>query len=233
MLGSTDLTSDSAWLATALPGLFPPPCATAWLVPTLGFAPLPASEAAAIVNAVDRRRAEFAAGRNSARQALARLGVPEAVIPAGSDRAPAWPAGTVGSIAHAEGMALAVVGRAESILSVGVDIELTGRVHAELWPHILTPPETREAERRPPGERAPWATAVFAIKEAFYKFQYPLTRRWLNFSDVEVTTVDCPGTFSVRTTLPLKVGTEDLTQFAGRYVVGPKFTLAGIYRRLV
>ena len=232
MTSLTDPAPDAAWLEAVLAGLFPAPCATAWRIPSLAFAPLPEAEAAAIAHAVDRRRAEFAAGRNSARQALAQIGFPAAVIPAGPDRAPAWPPGAVGSIAHAEGMAVAVAARTEDMLSVGVDIEMTGRVHEELWPHILTLPETREAERRPRGERDTWATAVFVIKEAFYKFQYPLTRRWLNLSEVGVTTDDSAGTFSLRTSSPLKIGATETTEFAGQYAVGPQFTLAGIHLRL-
>jgi 4'-phosphopantetheinyl transferase EntD len=230
--GATPPALGAAWLEQALADLFPAPCATAWRIPTAAFAPLPPAEAAAIVRAVDRRRAEFAAGRDSARRALARVGLPEAVVPAGPDRAPIWPAGTVGSIAHAEGMAVAVAARAQDFLSLGVDIELSGRVQEELWPHILTEAEGKAARLRPAPERVPWATAIFAIKEAFYKFQYPLSRRWLHFREVEVETAASGGTFAVRTEQPLPVGPELLSEFSGRYIIGPTFTLAGIHHRL-
>ena len=232
MTSLTDPAPDAAWLEAVLAGLFPAPCATAWRIPSLAFAPLPEAEAAAIAHAVDRRRAEFAAGRNSARQALAQIGFPAAVIPAGPDRAPAWPPGAVGSIAHAEGMAVAVAARAQDFLSLGVDIELSGRVQEELWPHILTEAEGKAARLRPAPERVPWATAIFAIKEAFYKFQYPLSRRWLHFREVEVETAASGGTFAVRTEQPLPVGPELLSEFSGRYIIGPTFTLAGIHHRL-
>jgi 4'-phosphopantetheinyl transferase EntD len=32
----------------------------------------------------------------------------------------------------------------------------------------------------------PWECVVFSVKEAFYKAWFPLTRRWLDFLDVQV-----------------------------------------------
>src|SRR4051794_33065331 len=87
-------------------------------------APLHPSEEAGVADAVPPRRAEYAAARECARSALRRLGVPEAAVPAGPDRAPMWPTGIVGSMTHVDGYRAAAVGRAGSWTGIGIDAEV-------------------------------------------------------------------------------------------------------------
>ena len=49
------------------------------------------------------RKLEFNMGRAYARSALSKLGVHDADLPMGGDRAPVWPEGLTGSITHAAG----------------------------------------------------------------------------------------------------------------------------------
>ena len=62
--------------------------------------PLPPS----LSTAVAKRRSEYLAGRWCAREALAMLGM-EGIPALGPDRAPQWPAGSLGSITHSQGIA--------------------------------------------------------------------------------------------------------------------------------
>ncbi|MGW7821409.1 4'-phosphopantetheinyl transferase family protein [Streptomyces puniciscabiei] len=57
-------------------------------------------ETAHLRHALPKRRREFATARVCARRALQALGLPPAPIPPGSNGAPQWPAGVVGSITH-------------------------------------------------------------------------------------------------------------------------------------
>src|SRR5690349_17676802 len=69
---------------------------------------LDAGEAALVARGADKRRREFAGGRACARRALAALDAPSAALLVAAERAPAWPAGWVGSITHAAGYCGAV-----------------------------------------------------------------------------------------------------------------------------
>jgi 4'-phosphopantetheinyl transferase EntD len=80
-------------------------------------------EAATMARAVDKRRREFATGRNCARVALGRLGVPPVPIVRGERGAPVWPPGIVGSITHCDGYRAAAVARDRDVLAVGIDAE--------------------------------------------------------------------------------------------------------------
>ena len=154
--------------------------------------PLFPEEAACIVRAIPKRRREFAAGRWYARRALAQLGVPAAPLLPGPDRAPRWPAGVVGSIAHSDTICIAAVAWRERVQALGVDAEPWQPLDAELWPLIGTPCELGWLMRQPPRLRGYLARALFSAKEATYKCQYPLTGAPLDFPDLEVA-LDPPG----------------------------------------
>ena len=163
----------------ALARLFPPGVAVALV--GIGAGELLPGEAAAVAGAVPARVAEFAAGRLAARRALAALGHPAVAIPAGPDRAPCWPEGLAGSIAHAQGVAVAAVRRGASL---GLDVEADAALEPELWPLICDPVELAAL---PAGDRGRAVRLVFAAKEAVYKAQYPLTGRLIGFDAVRVT----------------------------------------------
>lgn len=130
-----------------------------------GEGPLALRLPADLADAVPRRRAEFLAGRLCAMLALRAIGAPPEVGRAG--RAPVWPAGATGSIAHAGGRAIAVAARRPARLGVDCETLMTPRTAAEIGPLIL-----REAEwrLRPEAmEAARFLTLAFSAKEALYK----------------------------------------------------------------
>lgn len=164
-----------------------PPGRLAWGVAVSGEAELFPEESLAVLRAVPRRRAEFAAGRLAARRAMAKLGAPATEIPAGPDRAPVWPQGIVGSISHSDGLCVAVVGFAHDVEALGVDIEADAPLDPALIPEICL---SEELETLPEAARPAQARRVFSAKEAAYKAHYPRARRIFGFHALSV---DLPG----------------------------------------
>jgi 4'-phosphopantetheinyl transferase EntD len=143
-------------------------------------------ELAYVRSAVPKRRAEFGTARVCARQALSRLGfVPVALVP-GSDRAPVWPRGVVGSITHTEGYCAVVLHRSPPMQSVGVDVEMLNGVNEELFASILTARERSWVMSHGCERRDDLAALLFSAKEAYYKCQYPLSTTFLDYQDVEI-----------------------------------------------
>jgi 4'-phosphopantetheinyl transferase EntD len=138
-------------------------------------------EHAAILGAVPARLAEFSAGRSAARRVLVALGYVPAAVPMGADRAPLWPDGISGSIAHAAGIAIAVARRG---LPIGIDVEEDAPLDRELWPVICGPAELAHL---PSGDPGRGARHVFAAKEAVFKAQCPRRRAMFGFDAVSVT----------------------------------------------
>ncbi len=149
-------------------------------------------ERAAVIGASAVRQLEFAMGRSCARAALEAFGIRPAVVQRDGDRAPSWPAGKTGSISHTSGYAVAVAGRSTT-WSLGVDAEQIGSVDAEVAQVALTASERSSARSFDRTPDHPGLTLIFATKEALFKAQFPLTRTWLEFDDVEVIHVDADG----------------------------------------
>ncbi|MEV4295346.1 4'-phosphopantetheinyl transferase family protein [Microbispora rosea] len=170
-----------------------------------------------ISRAVDRRRREFVTGRHCARLALARIGVTPAPIPRGERGAPVWPAGTVGSITHCSGYRAAAVAPADVARAVGIDAEPHEPLPDEVLPTIASPGEI--AALRVMGEADDavcWDRILFSAKESVYKVWFPLTGRWLDFSEA-VVDIEPSGTFRARLLVAdPAIGTNDLP---GRWTV--------------
>ncbi len=133
-----------------------------------------------------KRLADFSTGRYCAIKALEQLGIQDAIIPIGEDREPIWPEGIVGSISHCDSLTGAIVAKSSDHISLGLDIEEIGRVTPDLWDLVFTENEKNYLFRLSDEDILVQSTAIFSIKEAFYKFQHPLTKTFLDFLDVEV-----------------------------------------------
>lgn len=157
--------------------------------------PLPAS----LARAVDKRRAEFLAGRWCAREALRLAGLADPPpIAIGAEREPLWPAGWVGSISHSRGEAWAVAAPAGRLRGIGIDLEceLDGPRWQRLLPRLLAEGESLPAApaasagaddgARPGWNEALRAALLFAAKEAFYKCVAPLGGLELGFADARL-----------------------------------------------
>ena len=133
-----------------------------------------------------KRLVDFSTGRYCAIKALEQLGIQDVIIPIGKDREPIWPDGIVGSISHCDSLTGAIVAKKSDHISLGLDIEEIGRVTSDLWDLVFTETEKNFLSGLSDEDKLVQSTAIFSIKEAFYKFQYPLTKTFLDFLDVEV-----------------------------------------------
>ena len=140
--------------------------------------------------AVPARLREFAAGRHAARAAMRAAGLPEMAVPHGSDRAPIWPDGVIGSITHSASHCLAVVAPVGQLRGIGIDLEPATPLARDLWDSILMPEEQIALNRAPVAERGLLAKAAFSAKEAAYKAQYRTSHTLFGF---EVMTIDLNG----------------------------------------
>lgn len=160
-------------------------------------------EAAQVEGASPRRLREFAAGRVCARRALARLGVHDFALRNGADRAPRWPAGIVGAITHTgdvrRGFCAVAAARALDVAALGLDAEL-GSLTEGLWDIVLSPGERGWIGTLDDEQQRRSALLIFSAKECFYKAQFPLSSRFLEFSQVEVALDVAKHTFEARVT---------------------------------
>jgi 4'-phosphopantetheinyl transferase EntD len=139
------------------------------------------TERPAIARAIPKRQYEFAAGRRAARQAMAELGIPAQAIVIGDQRAPVWPGGVTGSIAHCDSICIAAISKTHR--SMGIDIEPATPLPADLIPIVCT---EQEQAKLPKTDAGMIAKRIFCAKEAVYKAQYPLTGEVIGFDALSI-----------------------------------------------
>lgn len=145
-----------------------------------------------------QRIREFAAGREAAYKALAKLGVSPAPLLRGEDRTPQWPEGITGSITHSGDNALAAVASCSDYLGIGIDLEQMSKFPEKVFRRISLPEEKEWIYSLGP-ESIQWtAPFLFSAKESFYKAQYPLTQARLGFHDVMIQLGDKAGWFTAQ-----------------------------------
>lgn len=171
-------------ILAALRDMLGPDVGVAVTDPKAPKGPLWPEEVPAIARAIPKRQDEFTAGRDAARAAMRDLGAAPTAIPQGPDRAPIWPAGLTGSIAHCDHICIAAVAHIKDCASLGLDIEPATPLAADLIPTVCTVDETKWLEAQAnPGLAA---KMIFCAKEAVYKAQYPLSRSLIGFDAVEI-----------------------------------------------
>lgn len=188
---------DAAVIEAAAAALFDRAVAVAVADPHQAQQPIWAEEARFVAQAVAKRQAEFAAGRNAARAAMRKLGGRNAAVPAGPDRAPQWPIGWHGSITHNDRWCLAAVTRGAAHL--GVDIEAATPLNPDLLSTICSP---EERARIAGSDQAMQAKVIFSAKEAAYKAQFPLTGVLFGFDHLDIVIAPDSGQFQARFVRP-------------------------------
>jgi 4'-phosphopantetheinyl transferase EntD len=198
--------------------LVPPSVATVETDTDLLDAELFPEEEESVGNAVDKRRREFVTGRACARRALERLGIAPAPIASGARGEPLWPPRVVGSITHCRGYRACAVAKTDDIASVGIDAEVHEPLPAGVLEAVASPRERAALHRN--GSGVHMDRLLFSAKEAVYKAWFPLTGRWLDFEDVDLSIDLDARTFRARLLVPGPVvGGSRLTDFRGRWSV--------------
>jgi 4'-phosphopantetheinyl transferase EntD len=144
------------------------------------------NERSLISNWSNKRIAEFSTGRYCARRTLESLGLGYQDILIGAGREPLWPDGVTGSISHCDNLVGAITASTAKVKATGLDIEIIGRVEQELWELVFTSTERNFLKQLTPELAALYSTVIFSAKECFYKLQYPLTKIYIDFKDVEI-----------------------------------------------
>ncbi|WP_149823724.1 4'-phosphopantetheinyl transferase family protein [Streptomyces tailanensis] len=178
-----------------------------------------------VARAVVKRRREFTVVRLCARRAMEKLGVaPRPVLP-GERGAPGWPDGLAGSMTHCDGYAAAALVRTTDLASLGIDAEPHSALPEGVLEAIALPAEEARL-RRLTADRPSvhWDRLLFSAKESVYKAWFPLTGRWLDFSEADIeVTVDADGRRGgLRAELLVPgpvVGGRRITVFTGRWTV--------------
>jgi 4'-phosphopantetheinyl transferase EntD len=150
---------------------------------------------------------------------------PQPILP-GAHGAPTWPTGLIGSMTHCDGYCAAALARGTDLASLGIDAE----PHAPLPDGVLTAvalPAEQERLARLSTERRTvhWDRLLFSAKESVYKAWFPLTGKWLDFSEADIEVFTDPGeetrgSLRARLLVPGPVvDGERLDFFAGRWTV--------------
>ena len=216
-------------LIAALEPIFPKEVSVAAL-PLEGPFPLGFTEEEVCIEGSNAlRKQEFRAGRACAREAMKKLGCPPSPIPAGAQRGPCWPSGVVGSISHTRECCVAAVAFMDDFKSLGLDMEQYARLKPELWRLVLTRDEAVWVEGFSESERVCHAALIFSAKEAFYKYQFPLTQTWLGFQDVEVDVSLEEKAFVVSVLKIVPGFADEVTSFSGRFSFCEDYVLTSVY----
>ena len=160
---------------------------------------------AKLITAVEKRRGEFLAGRAMAKAALCLLGLEAQEIPIGPDRAPIWPAGSIGSISHARGHAAAIVMRAGEARHLGADIEAyaSPRAQAAIAKIALTDTDRAVLQGYDNLPAAHLAALIFSAKETLFKALYPVVRAHFGFEAASLAAPPEGGRLALRLTRDL------------------------------
>lgn len=127
-----------------------------------------------------RDRASGAA-RLVARRLLAEIGADaNAELPRLPTRAPGWPAGIVGSLAHDDAFAVAAIAQAADVAALGVDVEPREPLPDDVLDFALS--EAERSRLKDPVD----GRIVFAGKEAVYKAMNPFDGSPLEYGDIDV-----------------------------------------------
>ncbi|SBU98595.1 4'-phosphopantetheinyl transferase EntD (siderophore biosynthesis) [Streptomyces sp. Ncost-T6T-1] len=151
-------------------------------------------ELATVAGASERRRRAFAAGRHCAHRPLDHLGVPAGPLPVGRSGEPLWPAGGAGAITHCESYRAAAAARSTELAALGIDAEPHAPLPAGALEAVVLPHERgrrRALARVRPGLHRD--KVLLSAKESVCKAWFPLTGRWLNFTQAELNFHPDPG----------------------------------------
>jgi 4'-phosphopantetheinyl transferase EntD len=210
-----------------LSGLFPDDVVIRWGDPLEPGPPLFAEEEALVLRAVEKRKREFAKGRECARDAMAALGLRDVLLLSGKDREPLWPTEITGSITHTSGLCAVAVASSSSYAGLGIDAEPAEPLEPDIAARVCRSDDTRSWSRRVKSlEGSVVERLVFSVKEAVYKCQFPISRMFLGFEDVSTELSE--GTFTAtlrRDAPPFRTGSE----FAGRWQKHGRHIITGTW----
>jgi|GEM_PF-5897233 len=136
-------------------------------------------------NAVEKRKSQSIGARWCAAVAAEELGMKLSEVLLDEAGMPLWPAGVVGSLAHSDNQAVAVLSRTHR--NLGVDVEdLFDEKKIELLRDTILTEREKNNLSTDLREQCWQMTSIFALKEAAYKALYPELRSFIDFPQLDV-----------------------------------------------
>lgn len=175
-----------------------------------------------LVRSVDKRKAEYLAGRICAQKALRHLigtSREPLIIPVGEHREPVWPDNILGSITHSHNCAICAVGDKQVFKYIGFDVEetmsseqaseLANQIHSDLEQQLLIKSGMSEQLA---------TTVLFSAKESIFKGLYYQVRKYFGFEVARLVEVDAhlrrlKFRLNIRFSLKYKLPEEVTCQF--------------------
>ncbi len=183
------------------------------------------AESALIESAVIKRQREFACGRYYIHQVLQSFGHDVPVIDRDKAGCPQWPEGIVGSISHTSNYCIAAAGATAGIASIGIDLEESERLKSDLWPRLFIPHEIERLNYiNDPIEQRRQAAIMFSAKESFYKCDFPLNKKYIGFTEIEIRLEGNHGLKFIH------VETNAVVQYHGFYCSGSTHVLTAVIK---
>ena len=136
--------------------------------------------------AVQKRKAEYLAGRYCAAKSLQGLGMFNVDIGTGQHRNPLWPSNILGSITHCGNHAAAITTNQPNVFGIGIDIEdeVSFETMHRIKGQILCAEEIGII-CGDGGDCIPF-TLAFSVKESFFKAAYPTVQKYFDFDAITI-----------------------------------------------
>lgn len=155
--------------------------------------------------AINKRKAEYLAGRLCAKEALKKLNY-QGYPTTNKDKGPNWPESICGSITHSHNIAAAVVASKQNWQSIGIDIEqLLNTKRSERLLSTVTNNKEQQLILTDT-DIGLFTTLAFSIKESLFKALYPITNTRFYFEHAEI--IDWSKTGKVRLKLLIELSKE-------------------------
>jgi 4'-phosphopantetheinyl transferase EntD len=148
---------------------------------------------------------------------LNRLGFPSVPIRVGENREPLFPPGVSGSITHSGNCCSAAVVRIGAVRAIGIDVEANTALDYAVARQILNQGELLHARSHSRHGNCCAEVLMFSLKEAFFKAAFPICKRYIDFSEVEIQLSQMRGLCDIHILNP------DLATGLNRYCINAKY----------
>lgn len=165
---------------------------------------------------VEKRQAEFFAGRYAARKAILKSNLHNFSVPdihIGKHKSPIWPSKTKGSIAHNSCIALCAIVAEHPTKTrfIGIDLENHLTCSSEIESSIHTMKEKSLLTVKGLSENIS-TTLIFSAKESLFKAIYPIVGEYFGFEHAEVCAINLKKKYLKLTLSPQLAHQTNLTQ---------------------
>ncbi len=145
----------------------------------------------ALSRAVLKRKCDYLAGRVCASNCLKRLRSFRKQVAYADNGAPVWPVNFIGSISHAEGVAIAIAANSHEYSALGIDLEFIANAEdAHQYSDLIFNADEIALLQHYFHDKALAFTVGFSAKETLYKSFNPILKTYIDFKDVAIVKVN-------------------------------------------